>query len=84
MSVMGSCLYYLSQLALTFKTPRKAEEQMTIYLFFSYFSEKIMLDISCESSAQQTIHMLYQALFPVKNKKNKYFKNVVCQSSLVL
>ena len=27
-----------------------------------------MLDISCESSAGQTIHMKYQALFSMKNK----------------
>ena len=27
------------------------------------------LDISCESSAKQTIHMKYQDLFSLKNKK---------------
>ena len=33
------------------------------YFFFVYFSEKIRLDISCESSARQTIHMKCQASF---------------------
>ena len=35
-----------------------------------------MLDISCESSAQQTIHMKGQALlfWKVKKKKKKEFK----------
>ena len=33
------------------------------------FSEKIRLDISCESSARQMIHMKYQALFSLKNIK---------------
>ena len=43
---------------LTLKMPRKNLEQTTIYMYFvSYFSEEIMLDITCESSAQQTIHM---------------------------
>ena len=30
-----------------------------------------MLDITCELSAGQTIHMLCQALFSLKNKKQK-------------
>ena len=38
-------------------------------LFFFYLSEKISLDISCESSAWQTIHMKYPDLFSLKNKK---------------
>ena len=38
--------------------------------FAFFFSEKIILDISCESSAGQTIHMKCQALFTVENKKN--------------
>ena len=35
---------------------------------FSLFSEKIRLDISCESSARQRIHMKHQALFSKKKK----------------
>ena len=33
--------------------------------------KKTNLDISCESSAKQTIHMKYQDLFSLKNKKVK-------------
>ena len=40
-----------------------------IYKYF--FSEKIRLDISCESSAKQRIHMKHQALFPKKDKSKK-------------
>ena len=34
-----------------------------------HFSEKIRLDISCESSAKQTIHLKCQVLFSLKNNK---------------
>ena len=40
------------------------------------FSEKIRLDVSCESSARQRIHMKRQALFSLKDKKKE--KSVVC------
>ena len=40
------------------------------FLFFFYFSEKTSLDITCESSAKQTIHMNCQDLFSLKNKQN--------------
>ena len=36
---------------------------------FILFSEKTSLDISCESSAWQTIHIKCQGLFSLKNKK---------------
>ena len=39
--------------------------------FFIVFSDKIMLDISCESSAWQRIHMKYQALLSSKDKSKK-------------
>ena len=39
--------------------------------FFVYFSEKIKLDISCESSARQAIHMKCQILFSLKNLYEK-------------
>ena len=42
---------------------------MTILIFFFYFQMKTSLDISCESSAWQTIHMKYQDLFSLKNEK---------------
>ena len=38
--------------------------------FLSYFSKKTSFDISCESSAWQTIHMTYQDLFLCKIKNN--------------
>ena len=42
--------------------------------FYFYFSEKTSIDISCESSAWQTIHMKCQDLFSLKNKKKKFFE----------
>ena len=39
-----------------------------------FFSEKISLDISCESFAWQTIDMKYQDFFLQKIKKKEYFK----------
>ena len=36
---------------------------------FSFFSQKIKLHISCQSSAMETIHMKYQVLFAWKNNK---------------
>ena len=38
---------------------------------FHIFSEEIMLDITCESSAWKTFHMQCHALFSLKNKKQK-------------
>ena len=38
---------------------------------FSGFLEKIRLDVSCESSARQRIHMKNQALFSSKDKSKK-------------
>ena len=46
-------------------------------VFFHCFSDKIMLDISCESSAKQRIHIKYQALFSSKDKSENN-KSVVC------
>ena len=38
---------------------------------FSFFSEKIRLDVSSESSARQRIHMKNQALFSSQDKSEK-------------
>ena len=46
--------------------------QETIVLFF-LFSENTSLEISCESSAEQMIHMKCQDLFSLKIEK-KYFR----------
>ena len=37
------------------------------FFFFVFFSEKIGLNISCELSVGQTIHMTCQSLFSLKN-----------------
>ena len=39
--------------------------------FFTVFLENIRLDISCESSVRQRIHMKQQALFTLKDKSKK-------------
>ena len=41
-----------------------------IFVFYVYLSKKIWLDLSCESSAYQNIHMKYQGLFSLKTIKN--------------
>ena len=55
---------------LTLKVPitTAADDNFFLFFFF-YFSEKTSLDISCESSAWQMIHMKCQDLFSLKNKK---------------
>ena len=74
------CLSPIQQY-LTIKAPSKICSRRHLFLFFFNFSMITSLDISCESSAKQTIHMKYQDLFSLKNKKKKYiyiFQNVVC------
>ena len=53
--------------------------QTALFYFTFIFSKKIRLDVSCESSAKQRIHMKYQALFIQKNNKI-IFKTAVCSS----
>ena len=48
-------------------------------LLFFLLSMEIRLDVLCESSAQQRIHMKYQVLFSLKNIE-KVFISVVCCS----
>ena len=40
-----------------------------MYIFFLFFSEKIRLDIFCESSARQSSHMKFKIVFSLKNNK---------------
>ena len=54
------------------------------FKFFSYFSEKTSLDISCESSAKQMIHMKCQDLFSLKNKKKKKIKKKLSSAAVVI
>ena len=65
-------------LPLTLKAPitTAADNILNFFFFFFYFSKKTSLDISCEPSAWQTVHMKYhdmkyQDLFFWKIKKNK-------------
>ena len=46
---------------LTLKAPTTTAADDIHQYFFIFFSEKIRLDISCESSARQKIHMKFQA-----------------------
>ena len=57
---------------LTLKEPSKtvADDNIHFSFFFNYFSEKARLDISCELSARQTIHMKCQTLFEKYEKWN--------------
>ena len=52
---------------LTLKVLSKICSRQHLFLFFFIFSKKTSLDIPCESSAKQTIHMKYQDLFSLKN-----------------
>ena len=52
---------------------------MSLIFFYFHLSKKIRMDVSCESSALQRIHMKYQVLFSQKNNE-KVFMNVVCCS----
>ena len=62
----------------TLKAPNKTYSRWHLFLFFYFFKEK-SLDISCESSAKQMIHMKCQDLFSLKKKKKKKkIQNVVC------
>ena len=48
-------------------------------LFYFYLLKKIRLDVLCEFSVLQRIHMKYQVLFSLNNDE-KLFMNVVCCS----
>ena len=56
---------------LTLKAPIMTAADDIHKYFFIFFSEKIRLDVSSESSARQRIHMKNQALFPSKVKSKK-------------
>ena len=56
---------------LTLKVQSKICSRQHSKSSFFFFSGKTSLDISCESSAKQTIHMKCQDLFSLKNKKKQ-------------
>ena len=62
---------------LTLKAPITTAAEDSLEYFFIFFSDKIMLDISCETSARQRIHMKHQTLFTLKDK-SKNNKSVYC------
>ena len=70
-----SFLYSLTLKAPITTATTAADDSLEYLLLF--FSDKIMLDISCESSAWQRIHMKHHALFSSKDKR-KNNKSVVC------
>ena len=61
---------------LTLKVPSKICSRRHSKNVF-YFSEKTSLDISCELSAKQMIHMKCQDLFSLKNNKKKNKKKLL-------
>ena len=56
---------------LTLKAPSKIAADDTFIFFYFYLLKKIRLDVSCESSARQRIHMKSQALFSSKDKSKR-------------
>ena len=73
-SSVRSCIS--SNKTVTLKAPIMTAADDSLKYFFIVFSEKIRLDISCESSAVQRIYMKHQALFSSKDK-NRENKSVV-------
>ena len=57
--------HFQTSFYLTLKVPIITAADKNI--FFFYFSKKIILDISCESSAWQMIHMKCQDIFTENN-----------------
>ena len=67
-------VFSMNEILLTLKAPiTTAADDIHKYFFigFHWFSEKIRLDVSSESSARQRIHMKNQALFSSKDKSKK-------------
>ena len=69
-------MFYIN---INIKAPSKiAADDTFIFFTFIFFKEK-RLDVSCESSAMQRIHIKYQVLVSLKNNE-KVFMNVICCS----
>ena len=84
-SIVGTALPLLKcmLLTLTLKAPSKScSRQHSKFFFFFFFSVKTSLDISCESSSKQTIHMKFQDLFSLKNRKKK--KKILSSAAVVI
>ena len=61
-------IYYICRY-LTLKAPQSKIVADGILIFYLYCSKKIKLDFSCESSAQQRIHLKHQVLFSLKSNE---------------
>ena len=77
MHVLGS--HFLERNNITLKAPNENCSRRPSNFFSFIFSKKIRLDFSCDSSAEQRIHLKHQVLFSLKNNE-KIFMNVVCCS----
>ena len=65
-------IFLRSKHLLTLKAPiTTAADDTDLYFIIVFFSEKIRLYVSSESSARQRIHMKNQALFSLKYKSKK-------------
>ena len=64
-------LIYIFMDNINIKEPCKLQ-QTILQFFYLYLWKNISLDLSCESSAQQRIHMKYQVLFSLKNNEKKF------------
>ena len=63
---------YVYTAILTLKAPIiTAADDIHKYFFIVFFSEKVRLDVSSESSARQRIHLKHQALFSSKDKRKQ-------------
>ena len=61
----GSHTYESGALPIALRGPAE-DKNLSFYL---YLSKKIRLDVSCESSATQRIHLKHQVLFSLKNNE---------------
>ena len=87
LKILPRVLSVKRHLLLTLKAPSKRHSNFVCSkrhsnFFFFYFSEKTSLDISCESSAWQMIHLKCQDLFSLKNKRKKLLSAAVVIGAL--
>ena len=63
-------------LDLALKVPNKtaADNKLNVFIIYFFFSEKMRVYISCESSAKLRVHVKFQVLCPLKNNLKILFK----------
>ena len=76
------CLYHSLNIliSLTLKAPNKYCSRRHFNFITFYLSMKIRLDFSCESSAQQRIHLKHKVLFSLKNNEKNIYECRLLQS----